>query len=101
MTGGTIEALDALVTKFQNAYGDGIAEVKKAAASLQDKYALYYVKAFEKISKNQDYAEKEIKRLEGIIAKGNLAPEKMDDLVSRRNILKSFVRKAEEEKSEL
>jgi protein disulfide-isomerase A6 len=101
ITGGTIEALDSFVTKFQNAYGDGIEEVKKAAADLNDKYAAYYVKVFEKISANKGYAEKELKRLEGIIAKGNLAQEKLDDLTSRSNILRKFTGKQEEEKSEL
>jgi protein disulfide-isomerase A6 len=100
ITGGTIEALDSIVTKFQTAYGDGIDEVKKAAAELQDKYAPYYVKVFEKITANKGYAEKELKRLEGIIAKGNLAPEKLDDLTSRSNILRKFLGKPEE-KSEL
>ncbi|KAF2260368.1 disulfide isomerase [Lojkania enalia] len=99
-TAGTIEALDALVTKFSSAYADGIAEVKKAAAGLQDKYAQYYVKAFEKISANKGYAEKELKRLQGLIGKGSLAQEKLDDLTSRSNILKKFLGQ-EDEKSEL
>lgn len=99
-TGGTIEALDAIVTKFQNAYADGISEAKKAAETLKDKYAQYYVKVFEKISANKGYAEKESKRLQGLIAKGNLAPEKLDDLISRSNILRKFLGK-DEEKSEL
>ncbi|KAF2746010.1 disulfide isomerase [Sporormia fimetaria CBS 119925] len=101
-TGGTIEALDTIVTKFQNAYGDGLEEVRKAASTVQDKYAQYYVRVFEKISANKGYAEKELKRLEGLLAKGNLAPEKKDDLASRSNILRRFIAKVEgEEKSEL
>lgn len=100
-TGGTIAALDAVVTKFQDKYGDGAAEIKKAAASLNDKYAPYYVKVVEKLAANSGYAQKELKRLEGLIKKGNLAPEKLDDLVSRSNILRKFVGQAEEEKSEL
>lgn len=99
-TGGTIEALDTIVTKFKNAYADGIEEVKKATADLKDKYAQYYVKVFEKISANKGYAEKELKRLEGLIGKGNLAPEKLDDLVSRSNILRKFIGQ-DEDKSEL
>ncbi|KAF2873763.1 thioredoxin-like protein [Massariosphaeria phaeospora] len=99
-TGGTIEALDTLVSKFSGAYADGLAEAKKASATLQDKYAKYYVKVFEKISANAGYAEKELKRLEGLIGKGNLAPEKLDDLTSRSNILRKFLGK-EEDKSEL
>ncbi|KAF2190284.1 disulfide isomerase [Zopfia rhizophila CBS 207.26] len=99
-TGGTIEALDTIVKKFSAAYSDGVGEAKQAAASLQDKYAQYYVKVFEKISANKGYAEKELKRLEGLVRKGNLAPEKLDDLASRSNILRRFLGQ-EEEKSEL
>ncbi|PSN66322.1 disulfide isomerase [Corynespora cassiicola Philippines] len=102
-TGGTIEALDAIVTKFSEAYGDGIEEIKKASADVKDKYAQYYVKVFEKITANKEYAEKELKRLEGLIAKGtekgNLAQEKLDDLTSRSNILRKFL--PQQEKSEL
>jgi len=99
-TGGTIAALDAVVSKFQDKYGDGAEEVKKAAATLNDKYAPYYVKVFEKIAANSGYAQKELKRLEGLIKKGNLAPEKLDDLISRSNILRKFLGE-ETEKSEL
>lgn len=99
-TGGTIEALDAIVSKFSTAYADGIEEATKAAAGLKDKYAQYYVKAFTKISANKEHAAKEYKRLQGLISKGNLAPEKLDDLASRSNILKRFLPQ-EQEKSEL
>lgn len=99
-TGGTIEALDTIVSKFQGAYATGVEEAKKAAEGLKDKYAQYYVKVFEKTGKNEGYAEKELKRLQGLIGKGNLAQEKLDDLASRSNILRKFLGK-EEEKSEL
>lgn len=100
LTGGTIEALDTLVAKFNGVWESGNDEIKKAAEGLKDKYAQYYVKAFDKSSKNEGYAAKELKRLQGLIAKGNLAPEKLDDLASRSNILRKFLGK-EEEKSEL
>ncbi|KAF2196255.1 disulfide isomeras-like protein [Delitschia confertaspora ATCC 74209] len=100
-TGGTIEALNTIVEKFQGAYGDGVEEIKKAAEAFAgSKYAPYYVKVFEKASANEGYLEKEIKRLEGLLKKGNLAQEKLDDLTSRSNILKRFVAKVEG-KSEL
>ena len=99
-TGGTIEALDTIVKKFQGAYGDGVAEAKKAAEAISDKYAQYYVKVFEKAHANKGYLDKEIKRLEGLLKKGNLAQEKLDDLTARSNILRRFLGK-EEEKSEL
>jgi protein disulfide-isomerase A6 len=66
------------------------------------RYTYYYVKSFEKVSKNEGWAEKEYKRLQGLISKGNLAPEKLDDLTSRSNILRKFLgTDDEEEKSEL
>lgn len=71
-------------------------EVAKAAKGLNDKYAEYYVKVFEKLGKNQGYAENELARLEGMIKKGGLAPEKLDDLVSRSNILRTFTAKGGE-----
>lgn len=85
--------------KFSGAYGEGLEEAKKAAQGLKDKYASYYIKVFEKVNANKDYVEKELKRLEGMLKKGNLAPEKVDDLTSRSNILRRFIGK--DEKSEL
>ncbi|ORY19525.1 thioredoxin-like protein [Clohesyomyces aquaticus] len=99
-TGGTIEALDAVVKKFSSAYADGLEEAKKASEGLKDKYAKYYLKVWEKVTANSGYAEKELKRLQGLLKKGNLAPEKLDDLTSRSNILRRFLGQ-EEEKSEL
>lgn len=98
-TGGTIEAFNAVIEKFNGAFGDGVAEAKKLAEGLQDKYAQYYVKVFEKSGANKAYADKELKRLQGLIGKGNLAQEKLDDLTSRSNILRKFL--GLEEKSEL
>lgn len=99
-TGGTIEAFNSVIEKFQGAYGDGLEEATKIAADLKDKYAQYYVKVFTKIGANKEYAEKEFKRLQGLIGKGNLAQEKLDDLTSRSNILRRFLGQ-EQEKSEL
>jgi protein disulfide-isomerase A6 len=102
VTGGTIEALDTIISTFKGVYTTGAEDVKKAAAGLTDKYAQYYVKVFDKLSKNEGYAEKELKRLQGLIGKGNLAPEKLDDLTSRSNILRKFLgTDDDEEKSEL
>jgi protein disulfide-isomerase A6 len=100
-TGGTIDAFNTIISKFQGSYADGAEEAKSIAATLQDKYAQYYVKVWDKIVANKDYAAKELKRLQGLIAKGNLAPEKMDDLVSRSNILRKFIGDDAEEKQEL
>ena len=88
---GTIDALDSLIGTVT---GDDLAsvseKVKKAAQGLKDKYAEYYVKVADKLSGNKGYVDKELTRLEGLQKKGGLAPEKLDDLTSRSNILKKF-----------
>lgn len=103
VTAGTIAALDSLVSKFTG--GEGIAEVSKevqaAVAGLQDKYAEYYVKVFDKLSTNTGYVEKEQTRLASLLKKGGLAPEKIDDLVKRSNILSKFKSTVTGEKEEL
>ncbi|PYH88415.1 disulfide isomerase TigA [Aspergillus ellipticus CBS 707.79] len=93
---GTIVSLDELIAS--SAPADLAAALKKAAADLTDVYAPYYVKVADKLSQNAEYVEKELARLQKILAKGGSAPEKVDDLVSRSNILRQFV--AEEEKPE-
>jgi len=60
----------------------------------QYKYAEYYVRVFDKLSKSDNYVAKELARLDGIIKKGGLAPEKLDEFTSKINILKRFVLKA-------
>ena len=96
---GTVEALDSIVSKFTA--GGSLTtvseEAQKAAISLKDKYAEYYIKVFEKLGKSQGYAEKELLRIQGILKKGGLAPEKLDDLVSRSNILRKFSSESKEE----
>lgn len=98
-TGGTVEALNAVVEQFKGAWDKGAAEAKTAAESAEGKYKEYYVKVFEKLAANAGYVDKELTRLESILKKGGLAPEKVDDLTSRTNILRLF--KGEDEKSEL
>ena len=109
-TAGTIEALDTLVQKFTG--GSSIAEIAaeatKAAKDLQGdaqyKYAEYYVKVFDKLTKSDGYAAKELARLDSILKKGGLAPAKLDEFTSKTNILKRFVENVTEKvtgKSEL
>ena len=90
--GGTIPSLDSILAKLTD--GETVAslskELKDSAIALKDKYAEYYVKVSEKADKNQGYVEKELARLQGLIKKGGLAPEKIDDLTSRSNILRRF-----------
>lgn len=49
---------------------------------------------FDKLSKSDAYAAKELARLDGILKKGGLAPEKLDEFTSKTNILKRFISKA-------
>jgi protein disulfide-isomerase A6 len=96
-TAGTIEALDSIVSKLTG--GSSIAEVAaeatKAAAGFKEgaqfKYAEYYVRVFDKLSKSDGYAAKELARLDGIIKKGGLAPAKLDEFTSKTNILRRFI----------
>lgn len=100
---GTVAALDAIIDKFTA--GGNLASISKEATEavkgLQDTYSYYYIKVLEKLATSQGYAEKELARLESLIKKGGLAPEKLDDLVSRSNILRRFAGKKESIKEEL
>lgn len=108
-TAGTVEALDAIVAKLVGgtALAEAAAEAKKAAGELKDqaqaKWAEYYLRVFEKLSKAEGYVAKELARLEGIVRKGGLAPAKQDELASKTNVLRKFAEKATggEEKEEL
>lgn len=84
---GTIPSLDTIIAKAQAGSDSVSEELSKAAGALKDKYAEYYVKAFGKSQANVGYVEKELNRLSGLLKKGGLAPEKMDDLMKRSNIL--------------
>lgn len=66
---------------------DVVAAAKKETGS---KFAEYYSKVAEKVKANAGYVDKELKRLEGMLKKGGLAPEKVDDLTTRSNILRKF-----------
>lgn len=99
---GTIASLDEIIVKLASG-GDVKTiseELTRAATGIKDKYAEYYVKVLVKLVKSRDYAEKELKRLEGLIKKGGLAQQKLDDLISRSNILRKFS-KQESAKEEL
>ncbi|KAF8450040.1 protein disulfide-isomerase A4 precursor [Kalaharituber pfeilii] len=103
-TAGRIAVLDDIIQKFQedtSSLNTLTEEVTKAAADLTDKYASYYVKVLKKLAKSTDYVANETKRLERIIAKGNLAPEKADDITIRQNILKQFLGETSDVKDEL
>ena len=65
--------------------------------SVELKYADYYLRVFDKLSKSEGYAAKEFGRLEGILKKGGLAPAKVDEITAKVNVLRKFVEKAAEE----
>ena len=88
---GTIPSLDEIVSTLKSGGEEAYKSLENAASALQGKYAEYYAKVAKKAEANQEYAEKELNRLQGMLKKGGLAPEKMDDLTSRSNILKKFM----------
>lgn len=95
---GTIEVLDEILAKYITAggisdVGAASTEIKKAAADLTATTKEYYLKALAKLTGNPEYAMKEQSRLAGILKRGGLAPEKIDDLQRRSNILARFLTK--------
>ncbi|KAL3434914.1 thioredoxin-like protein [Aspergillus tetrazonus] len=90
---GTILALDEIVAKYITSknFGELVDEAKKVAKTVGGKYAEYYVKVAEKLAQNEEYAAKELERLKKVLSKGGSAPEKMDDMVSRSNVLRKFL----------
>lgn len=89
-TAGTVAALDTIVGQLKTGGASVQDQLIAAAGSLTDKYASYYTKVAAKIAANSGYVDKELNRIAGILKKGGLAPEKVDDLTSRSNILKIF-----------
>lgn len=87
---GTVPALDTLVANLKSGGAVAYSELEKAATGLQDKYAVYYSKVAAKVQENAQYVEKELSRLQSMLKKGGLSPEKIDDLTSRSNILNIF-----------
>ncbi|KAK2744409.1 hypothetical protein FQN57_004306 [Myotisia sp. PD_48] len=90
---GTFESLDEIVAKYVSGTNleSIVTEINSATSSLKSKYAEYYVKVASKLQENKEYASKEFARLQRVLSKGNLAPEKIDDLISRSNILRRFL----------
>jgi protein disulfide-isomerase A6 len=110
LSAGTIETFDAILAQYagKDSWEQAAKEVQKAAADATGVMKEYYLKALAKISGNPEYAMKEQTRLAGILKKGGLAPEKIDDLQRRSNVLAKFLVKdgesgsvADEGKSEL
>lgn len=89
--GGTIPSLDSLASSLKSGGEAAYREFEKAAGAVKGTYGEYYAKVAKKAEATPGYVEKELARLQGLLAKGGLAPEKMDDLISRSNILNKFV----------
>ena len=87
---GTIPSLDQIVATLKTGGDMAYKELETAAGALSVKYAEYYSKVAKKAEQNQEYVEKELKRLQGLLKKGGLAQDKKDDLTSRSNILSKF-----------
>jgi protein disulfide-isomerase A6 len=91
---GVIPFIDTIIQKIVDD-GDSIAkrgdEILVGILAMKSNFAQYYGKVVDKIKKNEKYAETELARLEKLIAKGQLVPEKLDDITIRSNILRKFV----------
>jgi len=102
---GTIPSLNSIVESVMETGNDWVGHAqhfKDAALEAGgSRWSEYYVKVANKLGENKEYAEKELKRVEGIIRKGGLAPEKVDELTSRSNILRQFKAKVVGDKEEL
>lgn len=102
---GTIATLDSILAKYITP--NGLSDVDKVTADLtaaakdvSDSMKDYYLKAVAKITGNPEYAMKEQTRLAGLLKRGGLAPEKIDELQRRSNVLAKFLVK-EDAKDEL
>ena len=105
-TAGTIASLDSLIQQVIDSGKDAVVVaddvIKAAKKEAGSKFAEYYAKVAAKVKGNAGYVDKELKRLEGMLKKGGLAPEKVDDLTTRSNILRKFKGVvARDDKSEL
>ena len=102
---GTVEAIDNILQKYVTGKGiSDIAQVTKdvteALKGVSNTSTEYYLKALAKLTGNPEYAMKEQTRLAGLLKKGGMSPEKIDELQKRSNILAKFLVK-DEAKSEL
>ena len=68
----------------------------KAAQDATQTTKEYYLRVLAKLTNNPEYAMKEQTRLAGLLKKGGLAPEKIDELQQRSNILARFLVKEPE-----
>jgi len=96
---GTIPSLDEMLATLREGGQSAMEGFESAAAAVKEKYGEYYGKVAKKSGADKGYVEKELRRLQGMLGKGGLAPEKVDDLTSRSNILRRFLGDGDEGKA--
>jgi len=102
---GRIDAFDSMVQEFMKNKGEResvLASATESASKEEDpkykKSADYYVKYMKKVmDKGDDYPEKEVTRLESLLNGGSMSSEKLDSIVTRKNILKQFSKAQKDE----
>jgi protein disulfide-isomerase A6 len=95
---GIIEGLDEIVKEFLAASAEDkksiVTKAEEIASTLDGSAASHaktYLKSFKNaLEKGDEYAAKEVERLERLL-KGAVSPNKVDDFVVKKNILTSFV----------
>ena len=102
---GTVEAIDNILQKYVTSKGiKDVAQVSKdikdALKGVTDTSTEYYLKALAKLTGNPDYPLKEQTRLAGLLKRGGMSADKIDELQKRSNILSKFLVK-DEPKGEL
>lgn len=100
---GTVPGMEKFVQQFKKDKDAKIVDACKKEAKKLGGKADYYCKVIAKLVAKPDFVENEINRLSGIIAKGNIQPQKADDFVIRKNILQALLKEdsAEEEHEDL
>lgn len=113
--GGWLNKRAGLVPRFQEviklvkrgeaatveAAKEQIVELSKDADETEKLAVKSYQKIFERLAKNEDYVEKEIKRLGKVLKNEGLDAVKRDELTIKKNILENFYADDEEVKDEL
>ena len=100
---GTVAALDGIVglfTQGKRSLVETAEEVGKAAKGVKEQGAEYYVRVLGKMAKQEDYAKTEMARLEGMVKKGGLAREKVDEITRKINVLRNFAAQKVEQAGE-
>ncbi|KAF8596810.1 protein disulfide isomerase [Ceratobasidium sp. AG-I] len=94
---GRLPTLDSLAQRYYTA-DKAARELIYTEAKAAGDNASYYVRVMEKVAAGADeWVAKEVKRLNGILAKKSMAPSKLDEIKRKANVLAAFL---EEKKAE-